>query len=313
MTTNRAYSGVMAAKILLVASDPAEALFLSETLVRGGYRVIPSDDTITALPLTRREAPDLVLVDLTLDGAMMLLSRLSLFPDTATIPTVAFADSQLVAGEAMRMGTRAVLNKPIVTPDLLAAVSDHVMSPGALTAAQPTLLAHPPRLDALRNLGVLDTPPEENYDRFTRLVAHILDVPVALISLVDGDRQFFKSQVGLREPWATMRQTPLSHSFCQFTATFRQPVVINDATEHPLVTHNLAVSEMNVAAYAGVPLITSSGEAVGSLCAIDAKPREWSDDEVAALTDLGAILMELLELRSPGRAKDSESRRPEVA
>ena len=313
MTSNPAYSGGMAAKILLVASDPAEALFLSETLVQGGYRVIPSDDTIKALPLARREAPDLVLVDLTLAGGMMLLSRLSLFPDTATIPTLALADSQLLAGEAMRMGTRAVLNKPIVTPDLLAAVSDHVMSPGALTAAPPTLLAHPPRLHALRDLGVLDTPPEETYDRFTRLVAHILDVPVALISLVDGDRQFFKSQVGLREPWATMRQTPLSHSFCQFTVTFRQPVVINDATEHPLVTHNLAVSEMDVAAYAGVPLITSSGEAVGSLCAIDAKPREWSDDEVAALTDLGAILMELLELRSPGSAKDSESRRPEVA
>jgi len=311
--TNPAYSGGMAAKILLVASDPAEALFLSETLVQGGYRVIPSDDTIAALPLARREAPDLVLVDLTLAGGMMLLSRLSLFPDTAMIPTLALADSQLLAGEAMRMGTRAVLNKPIITPDLLAAVSDHVMSPGALTAAPPTLLAHPPRLDALRDLGVLDTPPEETYDRFTRLVAHILDVPVALISLVDDERQFFMSQVGLREPWSTMRQTPLSHSFCQFTVTFRQPVVINDAREHPLVTHNLAVSEMGVAAYAGVPLITSSGEAVGSLCAMDAKPREWSDDDVAVLADLGAILIELLELRSRGRAKGSEAGRPEVS
>ncbi len=311
--TNPAYSGGMAAKILLVASDPVEALVLSETLVQGGYRVIPSDDTIMALPLARREAPDLVLVDLTLPGGLMLLSRLSLFPDTAMIPTVALADSQLLAGEAMRMGTRAVLNKPIVTPDLLAAVSDHVMSPGALEAAPPALLAHQPRLDALRDLGVLDTPAEETYDRFTRLVAHILDVPVALISLVDDERQFFTSQVGLREPWATMRQTPLSHSFCQFTVTFRQPVVINNAAEHPLVRHNLAVSEMDVAAYAGVPLITSSGEAVGSLCAIDAKPHEWSDDEVAALTDLGAILIELLELRGPGPAKGSEASRPDVA
>ena len=157
------------------------------------------------------------------------------------------------------------------------------------------------------------TPPEETYDRFTRLVSHILDVPVALISLVDDERQFFTSQVGLGEPWATMRQTPLSHSFCQFTVTFRQPVVINDSTQHPLVARNLAVSELGVAAYAGVPLITSSGEAIGSLCAIDGKPREWSDDEVAALTDLGAILMELLELRGSARAKDPKARRPEVA
>ena len=148
----------MAAKILLVASDPTEALFLSETLVQGGYRVVPSGDTITALPLARREAPDLVLVDLTVAGGTMLLSRLSLFPETTTIPILALADSQLLAGEAMRMGTRVVLNKPIVTPDLLAAVSDHVMAPGALTVASPALLAHPPRLHALRGLGVLDYP-----------------------------------------------------------------------------------------------------------------------------------------------------------
>ena len=297
----------------LVASDPAEALFLSETLLQGGYDVVPSDDPIKAVPLARRKAPDLVLVDLTLAGGTMRLARLSLFPDTTAIPTLALADSQLLAGEAMRMGTRAVLNKPIVTPDLLAAVSDHVMSPGALTAAPPTLLAHPPRLHALRDLGVLDSPPEEIHDRFTRLVSHILDVPVALISLVDDERQFFMSQVGLSEPWATMRQTPLSHSFCQFTVTFRQPVLINDATQHPLVAHNLAVGELDVAAYAGMPLITSSGEAVGSLCAINAKPREWSDDEVAALTDLGAILMELLELRSTGSARGRGDSLPGVA
>jgi GAF domain-containing protein len=90
-------------------------------------------------------------------------------------------------------------------------------------------------------------------------------------------------------------------------------VLINDATQHPLVAHNLAVGELDVAAYAGMPLITSSGEAVGSLCAIDAKPREWSDDEVAALTDLGAILMELLELRSTGSARGRGDSLPGVA
>jgi len=221
-------------------------------------------------------------------------------PDTAAIPALALADSQFSASEAMRAGTRAVLNKPIVTPDLLAADSDHVLSPGALTATPPTHRAHPARLHALRDQGALDTSLEETHERFARLVSHIPNVPVALISRVslaslsrlsrvDDDRQFFTSQVGLREPWATMRQTPLSHSFCQFTMTFRQPVVINDATDPPLVTNSLAVSEMAVAADAGVPLITSSGEAVGSPCAIDAKSHEWSDDEVAALTDLGAI------------------------
>src|SRR5262245_3464148 len=71
------------------------------------------------------------------------------------------------------------------------------------------------RLAALRTTSLLDTPPEEVFDRLTRLATSALQVPVALVSLVDGDRQFFKSSIGLPEPWASLRQTPLTHSFCK--------------------------------------------------------------------------------------------------
>ena len=85
------------------------------------------------------------------------------------------------------------------------------------------------RLAALDASALLDTPPAEAFDRLTRLVTRILNVPVALVTLVDRDRQFFKSCIGLPEPWMSGRETPLSHSFCQYTVMTREPLIITDA------------------------------------------------------------------------------------
>jgi len=118
----------------------------------------------------------------------------------------------------------------------------------------PTLPGTTPRLDgasrleALRATHALDTLPEENFDRLTRLAARLLRAPVALVSLVDAERQFFKSCVGLPEPWLSRRQTPLSHSFCQHVVTSAEPLIIEDARANPLVKENLAVSELGVVA-----------------------------------------------------------------
>lgn len=159
-------------------------------------------------------------------------------------------------------------------------------------------LTDPRRLAALRRVALLDTPAEEAFDRLTRLAGLILGVPIALVSLVDADRQFFKSCVGLPEPWASVRETPLSHSFCQHTVASRQPLVIDDAREHPLVRDNLAIPDLDVIAYAGIPLITSDGHVLGSFCAIDHQPRSWSDHDLAVLTELAGSAMTTIELRT---------------
>src|SRR4028118_1165164 len=132
---------------------------------------------------------------------------------------------------------------------------------------------HHTRLLALHRTGLLDSPPEACFDRLTRLAAKVLRTPVALVSLVDADRQFFKSCVGLPQPWASARQTPLSRSFCQHVVSAADPLVIADAREHPLVRDNLAVADLGVVAYAGFPLVTGDGHVLGSFCAIDTKPR----------------------------------------
>ena len=147
------------------------------------------------------------------------------------------------------------------------------------------------RLDALRRTSLLDSPPEEAFDRLTRLARSILKVPAAYVSLVDGERQFFKSSVGLPEPWASLRQTPLTHSFCKHTVASGEPLIVSDAREHPLVRDNLAVSELKVVAYAGIPLKTADGLTLGSFCVVDARPRVWTDEDLSVLRNLAASAM----------------------
>jgi GAF domain-containing protein len=153
------------------------------------------------------------------------------------------------------------------------------------------------RLAALQRVGLLDTPPEETFDRLTTLTRRILKVPIALVSLVDRDRQFFKSCSGLPEPWASKRETPLSHSFCKHVVATGAPLVVDDARRHPTVWNNLAIEALGIVAYAGIPLVTSDGHAIGSFCAVDTQPRAWNWDEVEILKDLAAITMNDIELR----------------
>ncbi len=169
--------------------------------------------------------------------------------------------------------------------------------------ADPKRISDPDRIAALKAYCLLDTPADAAFDRLTRLAARLLKVPVAMVSLVDVDRQFFKSQIGLAAPLDELRQTPLSHSFCQHVVADSAPLIIDDARQHPLVYDNLAVIDDNVVAYAGIPLIESGGQALGSFCVIDYEPRQWTEDEIEFLTELAASVMTEVELRAEIRER----------
>ena len=158
-------------------------------------------------------------------------------------------------------------------------------------------ISDPARLEDLAELEMLDTPTDADFDRLTRLASRLLGAPVSLVSLVAQDRQFFKSCVGLPEPWASRRETPLSHSFCQHVVRGREPLVIDDARRDPLVRDNLAVADLGVVAYLGVPLVSDAGRVLGSFCAIDVKPRKWTEADVETLRDLAASVTTELRLR----------------
>ena len=174
----------------------------------------------------------------------------------------------------------------------------------ATPSASPGVVRDPDRLAALRSTRLLDTPAEAAYDRLTRLATNLLNAPVAQVSLIDEERQFFKSAQGMDEPWASARETPLSHSICQHVVDARVPLVIEDARVHPVVCDSLAIRELNVVAYAGIPLITAAGHAIGTLCVIDHKPRAWTAEQIETLETLAAAVLAQIELRAARVASD---------
>jgi GAF domain-containing protein len=162
-------------------------------------------------------------------------------------------------------------------------------------------LRDPGRLQALRESGALDASSRPALDRIARMAADLLNAPVALVSLVDADGQIFGGCVGVAEPWAGRRGTPLSHSFCQHAVASREPLVVSDAREHPLLSDNLAIRDLDVIAYAGIPLIDSGGNALGTLCVIDHQPRTWSRQQLRVLQDLATSALSEIELEAARR------------
>ena len=167
------------------------------------------------------------------------------------------------------------------------------------------VLEDPQRIEVIEDLGLVDTSFEVAFDRLTKLASKIINAPISLVSIVDADRQFFKSHFGLGEPWASKRETPLSHSFCQHVVVSGEPLIVEDAREHPLVKHNLAIRDLNVIGYLGMPLSLSSGEELGSFCVIDDKPRQWTEREIEIVRDLAQAVMTEIELRNELKRREA--------
>lgn len=158
-------------------------------------------------------------------------------------------------------------------------------------------IADSARLSALRELGILDTEQEEEFDRYTALTAELLRAPVSTITLIDNDRQFWKSAYGITASWAESRETPLSHSLCQEPVTTGRPLVLSDLRADNERADCPALHDLDVVAYAGVPLVLTGGFVVGALCAIDHEPHEWSEGDLRILTDLARMVSSMLDLR----------------
>lgn len=154
-------------------------------------------------------------------------------------------------------------------------------------------VSDPRRLRVLGDTGLLDAGELPALDRLTALAARLLDVPTALVSLVDADRQVFASGCGPNGS----RQTPLSHSYCRYVVADDAPLIVPDARADERLRDNPAISEHGAIAYAGIPLHTPDGHVLGSLCVVDTEPREWTDAHVATLRDLAAAAESEIALR----------------
>ncbi|HUY62953.1 MAG TPA: SpoIIE family protein phosphatase [Acidimicrobiales bacterium] len=153
------------------------------------------------------------------------------------------------------------------------------------------------RLAAVNRYDILDTPPDGAFDRVTALAARLFDVPIAIVSIVDSDRIWFKSHHGL-----DVEEIGRDPGLCASAILSDRPWLVADAKVDPRTLANpLVAGEFGLRFYAGAPLTTGDGFNLGTLCVIDHEPREVTDDEVANLSDLASVVMDELELRISAR------------
>jgi PAS domain S-box-containing protein len=152
------------------------------------------------------------------------------------------------------------------------------------------------RLSAVRATALAGTPPEEAFDRLTRLAAHLLGAPISLLSLIDGERQWIKSIVGVPDD-RREASIPVERSICRHVVGSGEPLCIGDVDEETGVPAGAAMRAWGVRAYAGVPLVTPAGHAIGALCVADTQPHAWNAGTVEALRDLAALAVTELEWR----------------
>lgn len=158
------------------------------------------------------------------------------------------------------------------------------------------------RIEVLNQYQILDTPPEEVFNELAQLAANFCETPIALISLVDAEREWFKSKIGV-----TISEVPRSISFGNYTILQSQILIIPDTLQDErFVTNPLVISNNYFRFYAGVPLINSSGFALGSLCVIDFSPRNLSVKEQVALQQLARQVIRYLELHRQKLIDDSQ-------
>lgn len=160
--------------------------------------------------------------------------------------------------------------------------------PGLPTARRPDMarVFDPARLAAVRRTGLLDTGPEEPFDRLTRLAASLLGAPHAFVTIVDDTRSFWKSCVGVDSTDPAHRQNRVEESFCQYVVGADAALIVTDARRDPRTWANPSIESMGVIAWAGFPIRSLDGVVLGTFCAVDTVARDWTPHDVEVLETL---------------------------
>jgi sigma-B regulation protein RsbU (phosphoserine phosphatase) len=150
----------------------------------------------------------------------------------------------------------------------------------------PARILDPGRLAAVHRTGLLDTGPEEAFDRLTRLAATLLDTPFAFVTVVDETRSFWKSCIGVDSTDSAMRQNTVQESFCQYVVQDDAALIVPDARANPRTADNPSIASMGVIAWAGYPVRSPDGHVLSTFCAVDTTIRQWSARDLEILETL---------------------------
>jgi len=287
--------------VLLGVAESSTAAALVEVLQADGIRTILATDGESALRMARADHPSLIVLDhhLTLVSGPDVARAIRAGGDEfgARVPIVIVTDREQ---EATAESATDWLIKPFSAAYARTRVRALLLGKACRWRQPPVPDDEERRLKALQDLGVLDTTPEARFDRLTRLAALAFDVPMALVSLVDHDRQWFKSAHGV-----DASETSRESSFCAHAIVNRTPMVVPDAlkderfADSPLVT-----GSPRVRFYAGQPLILPDGSCVGMLCLMDVRPRTISQKDLDLLGDIAHLVRRELMLM-PEKAREA--------
>jgi CheY-like chemotaxis protein len=315
-----------AQKILVVDPDQNSVLQLANTFRKQGWETVVAGDAVLAQSVVRKENPTAVVLSSQLPGggAVVVVRRIRSSVHTVGAPVVVVAKAGTPSTGAQKADFLSAGANEFIEKFDASAVCDALRrqilgeslqqtatAPQIPTLAPKEVIAASERMRALAEAEILDSAPDKLVDAITVVAARLLQVPTALVSIVDKDRQFFKSQVGLPDPWSSRRETPLSHSFCQWVVSSGDELVVEDSRNEPSLAANLAVRDLGVIAYAGVP-IPFRGPTLGSFCAIDSKPREWSPAELANLRNLAHMAMAAITLEKISRGRGDPGSRSQL-
>ncbi|NTX36896.1 diguanylate cyclase [Myxococcus sp. CA033] len=320
----------MARYALIAEPDPHRAAGLLALVAGEGLEGVLARDGAEAQEVVRqRSAPALLLTDLALprvDGFTLLtwLRERQDAEGTQVVVVTAFDELRVRAWQLKdALGIHSLLSRRAPAETVRDTVRRVLAGQRPLppTPTENTPDEEHQRLARIEAMRLVDEgPPEAELQELVTEVAQAFAVPVALLTLVLGDRQWFKAHVGLPHALARDRGTPRDWAFCHHVVMGRESLVVPDATRHPVFRDNPLVRDGIVGSYAGAPLVTPGGEVLGTLCVIDTRPLVLGTEDLAALRELARRVAGDLELRSRARmeARDlgrsrQEPSRSEVA
>jgi GAF domain-containing protein len=286
--------------VLLGIVDPVLYEQLSEALCADGIAVLQATSGAEAFDLARTKSPSLIVLEHSLPGdGLETCQAIRKIAEADTPIIIVAAREDINAGDAA--GVSDWLIRPFSAIYAQTRMRAWLMRTTCRWTQPPFPASEAERLTALYRLAILDTEREERFDRLTRIAAAAFEVPIALVSLVDTDRQWFKSACG-----ADITETPRDMSFCAHAIVERSIMVIPDALLDPRFADNpIVVNDPRVRFYAGCPLVLHSGACVGTLCLIDTRPRQLDEAGIRLLKDLAGLVLEELQ-RAPSLTAHSK-------
>jgi len=278
--------------VLIKVADVKLATALGDAVLAEGLRANFCSSADTARKVIEQDPPSLAIIDHDSETPVLDI----LHSKDGELPVVMVA-----AREREEKGVTDWLTTPFTDSYARTKIRAWVLRESCRWMRAPIPDDEPARLTSVRALDLLDTEPEERFDRITRVATALFDVPMATITLVDERRQWFKSCQG-----TAGREDPRDASFCAHVVSRREPMIVVDTLNDDRFAHNpLVLGGPRIRFYAGYPLTLDDGSCVGTLCLLDARPRTLNDPELKQLRDLALIVIEQIQMLKVERAQRS--------